>query len=337
MSEPLISVLIPMYNAGEGVRRTLQSISEQTIDDYEVVIIDDGSTDNSSEIALNTYPEAIIISQENTGITKALNHGLEYCKGKFIARLDCFDISEPDRLESQAKVLIENRDLGAVGGHLLLYENDGNELGVGRFPITPNEARMELLSGNSPLPHSGAMIRMKTLIDVGRYDPFYNGREDFELWCRLSLIADLANLDKVVVRSFSSRVGISYEGALRYPLVELALIERAERMQKGLDWVNRELRNTYSRRMTDLIENLDDTEWERNTRALFHLKRAGFLLRSGSRAVARREYIYTIRSNPKLVKAYFGLLSTTIFPISVYMRLLQLYKRFRSPRPRGRS
>ncbi|GAG05453.1 unnamed protein product, partial [marine sediment metagenome] len=182
MTTPLISVLIPMYNASAGVRPTLQSIINQTIDDYEVVIVDDGSTDDSVAIARGTFPEARIISQENAGITEALNHGLNHCRGEFIARLDCFDMSLPDRFENQVRAFENDLELGAVGGHMLLYEMDGFELGVCRFPISPEDTLAEILNGNAALPHTGAMIRKDYLLQIGGYDPFYNGREDVELW-----------------------------------------------------------------------------------------------------------------------------------------------------------
>jgi glycosyltransferase involved in cell wall biosynthesis len=318
-----------MFNAGDGVQITLSSIVEQTTNDFEVIIVDDGSQDNGSEIARSFMPEIKLVRQENLGITHALNTGLQHCEGDFIARIDCYDLAYRDRFEKQVQALIENPDLGAVGGHMMLYESDGTDLGLCRFPTSPEETEQEMLSGNYPLLHTGAMIRKERILEIGGYDPFYNGREDFDLWCRLSLVSQVSNVDSLVVRSLSTARGISYSSVYLFPLMELALKERNERVQRGLTWKNEALRLEYKKKIETLKRFEDSPQGRKRARAIFYGKRAGFLLRSDQRKAALKEYMNSMFSDISYPKAWAGIASALLFPNKIHVMLVRASKRFR--------
>ncbi len=283
MQVPKISILIPVYNAREGIQRTLSSLLNQTFTNFEVVIVDDGSTDDSSQIARNTYPDAIIIHQENQGIAKALNKGLEYCRGKYIARIDCYDIMYPDRLEKQYKALEENPELGVIGGHVMLYESNGQDIGLVKYPTTTYQTLNNLLNKVPAILHTATMIRGDLLLQVGGYDPFYNGREDFELWTRISLVANLTNIDAPVVRSLSTTFGLSFDGNYLDPLFDLALEERKERLIKGVQWKNFARRNQLAAQLELIRASNPDKRQIRIAKSRLYQRRATFLLRSGER------------------------------------------------------
>ena len=328
MKLPLFSFLIPMYNAGIGVQTTLQSISTQTIQDFEVIIIDDGSTDDSVNIAHKTYPQAKIIQQRNTGISGALNRGLFHCRGKYIARIDCFDTTLPKRLEMQLEHLESNSDIGAIGGHIILYENN-NDIGVCKYPLRTDEIELDILSGNCPVPHSGTTLRRAILDKTGAYDLFYNGREDFELWTRISLVSEITNVDAPIMRILSTRSGISYDGGRLSPLVTLALIERHGRMLNGCLWKDDNLRRDFKNKIIlPLVENAS-TNNDNQLSALFYTKRAGFLLRSGNKKVALREFINAIKYNPKHKKAWFGIMRILFIPNKIDRWLVSYIKKIR--------
>lgn|GEM_PF-6167108 len=331
MRTPLISVLIPMYNAGHGVRLTLESLHGQTRENFEVVIVDDGSQDDSVEIARHTYPEARIFHQpENLGITAALNAGLAHCRGVLIARIDCFDQAYPSRFDLQVRALKKHPDWAAVGGHVMLYEQDGRDLGISRYPLDPLEVVRELRRGHSSLPHSGAMIRKEALLAVGGYDPFFKATEDYDLWCRLSLVAPLANVDALVTRNLSAAEGLSFPGAIYAPYMELARLERRERADKGLEWKNAALRQRCLEQVWAIQSQPDTPRRRRAQRAAFHARRAGQLLRSGERKAALSEYLECISYNASHLRGWLGLLSAALLPHSLYRRLLDGYKRARS-------
>ncbi len=325
--QPLISVLIPMYNAGEGIRITLHSIANQTYQDFEVIILDDGSTDDSVSIAQETYPEAYIIHQPNSGITAALNNGLKVCRGDLIARIDCYDFAYPKRFEYQVQALSSDSSLGVVSGHMMLYDKNGKDLGVCKYPTTPEETIQELLLGNSSISHTGAMIRKSVIDMVGGYDPFYVGREDFELWCRISLVANISNVDNLIMRVLSIEDGLSYSGVYLYPLMELALIERGERAHKGVGWKNLALREQYLHRIIELKKTEKTKKGLKRLNAVFYAKRAGFLLRSGNRLGALKEYIKCTSNDLSYMKGWTGIASSLLLPIYIHRKFVRLYKK----------
>src|SRR3990172_94357 len=173
---PLVSILIPMFNGGSGIASTLGSILNQSYTNYEVIIVNDGSTDNGPDIARDVMPKARIISKENGGIANALNIGLLSCQGIFLARLDCFDQTLPGRLESQVAFLETHPQIGLVGGQVLLFDEAG-DIGVSRYPTDSITIERQLLRGHSDIVHPACLIRMDLLKSIGAYDPFYEGVE----------------------------------------------------------------------------------------------------------------------------------------------------------------
>ena len=123
------------------------------------------------------------------------------------------------------------------------------------------------------------MIRKSTLIEVGGYDVFYNGREDYELWCRISLISKLHNLDQVVTKSLSTTSGLSFNGMKLQPLMDLALIERFERKAKGISWKNKDLRDAFVNNPN--IAKVNKLISENANKAKFYNRRAKLFIKIG--------------------------------------------------------
>lgn len=327
--KPLVSVLIPMYNEENGIRKTLNSILAQTYSNYEIIVVDDGSTDRSAEIVRAEYPQVKLIQQENQGIAVALNTGLEHCQGEFIARIDCNDESYPTRLEKQVRFLQENPDVGLVGGHIMLFEKDGTEIGIIKYPTTPKKALRNLLRHTPSISHTVALIRKSVLEETGNYDPFFNGREDIELWCRISLLYKITNLDELVVRSLSTTGGISFRGINLSLLYDLALIEREERKGKGIKWKNQQLRDGHLQQISSLKnQQFSEKDIERH-RAIHYSRRAGFILRSGDRQNAVREYKRAMQQDPSYLKGRLGLIIAYLAPIFIIRWIFGLYHRGR--------
>ena len=117
--EPLISVVIPIYNAGRYLEQAMQSVLEQTFGDFEVIAVDDGSTDETPQLlaamALRDRRVKQLHLERNSGIVKALNEGVRVASGMYIARMDADDISLPERFEQQIAFLSANPDIGLLG------------------------------------------------------------------------------------------------------------------------------------------------------------------------------------------------------------------------------
>lgn len=198
---PAITVLMSVYNAETFLDEAILSIRNQTHQDFEFLIINDGSTDNSAEI-LNRHSREDsrirIIHQENRGLIAALNRGIEEARAPYIARMDSDDIALPDRLAKQWQRMLEDEELGLVGGHIHLINSHGETQTVIRFPVGEPEIKERIYYG-SPVAHPAAMMRRELIRKVGGYRSFYKHCEDYDLWLRLSEHAKIDNLDEVVL------------------------------------------------------------------------------------------------------------------------------------------
>jgi glycosyltransferase involved in cell wall biosynthesis len=189
--KPLVSVLMPIWNAADTLAAALESLSLQDMADFEIVAVDDGSTDATPEVlALYTEiePRLRIINIEHSGVVGALNVGLQYVRGGFIARMDADDVCFPERLSKQSRRLLENPELGLVS---CLVEYEGSrEVSAGYAGYvdwtntvrTPEEISL-MRFVESPLPHPSVMFRKELVLRNGGYR---QGEfpEDYELWLR---------------------------------------------------------------------------------------------------------------------------------------------------------
>lgn len=202
MNNPAVSVILPVYNAERYLLAALQSISNQTYEDFELIVIDDGSTDGSLEI-LQSYCKSEsrlrIISRENRGLVDTLNEAIPLCRGEWIARMDADDISLPQRLEKQLQWAIDNQAVLCGGGIQGIDENGtflpGSAL---NFPVTRDGVNATLLF-ESAFAHPAVIIR-KDVIAKFLYSKEAVHAEDYELWTRIALSGlNTTNLPEVVL------------------------------------------------------------------------------------------------------------------------------------------
>ena len=193
MDRPKISVIMSVYNGEKYLREAIESILNQTFRDFEFIIINDGSTDKTSEI-LSSYndPRIVIINNKrNIGLTKSLNKGLKMVKGEYIARQDADDVSLPERLERMVNFLDMNRDVGLLGSSFVIIDEKGNKLKSCKFATENKEIKKRLLSGN----HFGSEIFRKTSLEkVGFYREEFKYAQDYDLALRISEKYKVGNL-----------------------------------------------------------------------------------------------------------------------------------------------
>ena len=130
---PLISVIMPAYNAEKYIGEAIESILNQTLKDFELIIVNDASTDSTGNI-IKSYAEkdsriVVLVNENNLNIAGSLNRGISVAKGTFIARMDADDIALPERLEMQAKVMSENPQVAVVGNDIQLINESGVVIG----------------------------------------------------------------------------------------------------------------------------------------------------------------------------------------------------------------
>jgi len=194
------SVLMTVYNCQNYVKTAVASALAQAAGDFEVVVIDDGSTDLTRQI-LDGFddPRLKIVHSERLGRSRALNFGIETCASPYIAILDADDVALPHRLHEQITYLDAHADVALVGSRYRPFiDQDGKSIGEDVFPLEFCEIADELRQFKCPLFHSSVMFRREGIRDAGGYDESLASNEDWDLYVRLALSARLpiANIDE---------------------------------------------------------------------------------------------------------------------------------------------
>lgn len=195
-----VSILLPVYNAEYTIKETIDSILNQTYSNFDVVIINDGSSDNSEQTILEYKDKRIHYykNESNKGLIYTLNRGIELCKGKYIVRIDADDIMLPTRLEEQIKFMEEHPTIVASGSAVIKFFPDGKQK-IYTPPLKSQVIKYKILLG-SPIPHPSAIIRREILLKYNiRYDINYIHAEDYKFWYDLSKIGLLANIRKPLI------------------------------------------------------------------------------------------------------------------------------------------
>jgi glycosyltransferase involved in cell wall biosynthesis len=189
-----LSVLLPCYNASETLSAALASLTHQTFQDFEVVIVDDGSTDDSLRI-LEKYASLDhrfhIIPLPHRGLVAALQTGLHACTAPLVARMDSDDVSHPQRLEKQAAYLDQNPAISLVSCRVRGFPHESLRTGFRIYidwlnSLLDNEVIRREIFIESPLPHPSVVYRRQAILQVGGYQD-HGWAEDYDLWLRLYL------------------------------------------------------------------------------------------------------------------------------------------------------
>lgn len=208
---PKISVLMSVYNAQDDLQQSVESILSQTFRDFEFIIINDGSSDNSAQI-LDQYAaqddRIRLVHQDNTGLTIALNKGVNMAEGEYIARQDCDDISYPERFEKQIEFMTAHPEVDLLGGNCDDLYEDGLTGQWGHY----SDAELKIVPFiKNPFAHSTIMMRTAPCRTMGGYDESFKTSQDFEFWMRfaktgrISMLADPILKRRIVEGSISNK------------------------------------------------------------------------------------------------------------------------------------
>lgn len=198
---PAISVLLPVYNAAQYVDQAVTSILEQTLADFELILIDDGSTDGSGDKLRNLASKDSrirLIQRENRGLVPTLNQGIFLAQAPYIARMDADDISMPERFARQYEYLEQHPNVVALGSAIQYMDSSGALGRIKNYPVG-NTVSSALMWG-SPLAHPAVMLRASAVRKVGGYPDDFPHAEDYALWLRLQSIGIIDNLKDVLLR-----------------------------------------------------------------------------------------------------------------------------------------
>ena len=218
---PAITVLMPVYNGAKYLNESIDSILNQTFSDFEFLIIDDESTDDSVKI-IKSYDDPrikLIVNKKNIGQSATLNKGLELARGKYIARMDQDDISMPERLKKQMEFMDECPNIGVCGSWI---QHFGKYDYLTPLELDDDSIKIKLLT-NQNLAHPAVMIRKSTLVKYQlNYDPTFTIAMDYDLWVRMFEYCSFANLPEPLLKyrthkNQKSKIssGISYTEMMR--------------------------------------------------------------------------------------------------------------------------
>jgi glycosyltransferase involved in cell wall biosynthesis len=197
--EPLVSVVMSVFNGEKYLHEAINSILQQTFTDFEFIIVDDGSTDSTCRI-IQSYNDSriFLISRANKGLVASLNEAILSAKGIYIGRQDADDVSHSARLQTEVFFLRNNPKYVAVGSWFEEF-NEGSPLRINRTPVTDSLVRLRLVWGTC-FGHGSVMFVRQAAIDAGLYRQAMWPAEDYDLWTRLSSFGALANIPRVLYR-----------------------------------------------------------------------------------------------------------------------------------------
>ncbi|MCM8781781.1 MAG: glycosyltransferase [Candidatus Omnitrophica bacterium] len=184
---PLISVIMPVHNAENTVKKALNSVLNQTFQNLELIVINDGSTDATLDIISNTHdPRIKIFSYPHSGVSKSCNYGISKAKGKYIAFMDADDLWTQDKLKEQLKALQENPQAAVAYTWTDYIDEDGKFLGVASRVSIEGNVYTRLLLSDFLCNGSNALIRSEALAEVGEFDESFSVAQDWDIYLRLA-------------------------------------------------------------------------------------------------------------------------------------------------------
>jgi glycosyltransferase involved in cell wall biosynthesis len=226
-----VSVVIPAYNAERFLPAAVDSILGQSFREFELIIVDDCSTDATWDIA-QRYASGdarirVYRNARNLGIAGNRNRGVSLAAGRYLAWQDADDISLPTRLEKQARFLDAHPEVAIVGAYIELFRGDVT-LGVRRYPADDATMR-RCIFRYSPLAQPAAMIRLDALRGVGDYDLRYPPAEDIDMTFRLGRHHRLGNIEEVLLRYRESEGSATFTGLRKIEMSTVAIRLRNRR------------------------------------------------------------------------------------------------------------
>jgi glycosyltransferase involved in cell wall biosynthesis len=232
---PFVSVILSAYNASDHIEESIASVLGQTYSNFEFIIINDGSTDETGSI-LERYkradPRIQIITQENAGLTSSLARGVTVAKGDLIARIDADDIWKPEKLACQVAYLVRHIKIGLLGTAYSLIDGAGSELGQQDVPLILGcEAVREAVLSFNPFFHSSVLFRRILITQCGNYDSTFTTAQDYDLWVRMLTISEGDNLGEVLAkrRITDDMISVAKEKQQRVAALRIKLKERWRR------------------------------------------------------------------------------------------------------------
>ena len=340
---PTVSIIISVYNADAYLKDCICGINAQTFNDYEVIAVDDGSTDNTLDMlqqwAKNNH-RIRVLSRKNGGLTSALNWAISVSRGRFIARHDADDVSAPDRLQKQVEFLRKNKEIILAGSWTVEFVADGTPTVYYRPPTSHAFIKKCLLQGDNPLVHGSIMFR-KGIFNRLASGYRFKFCQDYDLYLRLLPLGKLGIVPSIL-----------YGSGHRENKITLTTWNARSHLKKLIMHVNRLdsydiLGDAFLRPCAkmDSIEEMEKYVFEnlvkltaKRIKAQYYITQMGYLMEAGKRVQALHSSIKAIsydlfwwKSLVSLPVGIAGLAAPRA--IAKFHRRKNILSRFRKPCP----
>lgn len=309
---PQVSVIIGAYNEEDTIARTLQSLLGQTMGDFEIIVVDDGSTDETAEVVAEFTDRRIrlITTDQNQGLPGALNSGIDAARGEYIARADADERSLPYRLQCQSEVLDEQSDVQAVGCWYTYVGRDGKQLVDERISTDRSFSVTDLLENGAGVAHGSMMIRADALSKVEGYREAFQLAQDYDLWLRMAEEFDPGWLHVVPSVLYERTIEASQLQKRHRQRVYSDAAQECARMRKtgGTD-------AQILEDLSERVERADGPEYTpREEEGMYHYLIATKLLAQNQPAAARQRVLKALWFAPKRPRPWYRLVLSFLPP-----------------------
>jgi glycosyltransferase involved in cell wall biosynthesis len=207
MPRLLVSVVMPAYNAAKYIEEAIESILAQTLKEFELIVVDDGSTDNTREIiegyARRDPRVRLLVNETNLKLCRTANRGIEAATAPLIARMDADDWSYPNRLELQVRFMSEHPEVVISGGSMDVCDEKLQVINQRHYPLTDKDIR-KVMMRYSPFSHPTVIYRTEAIRKAGSYNPQLPFAEDYDMYFRIGRFGKFGNLPQILVKYRSS-------------------------------------------------------------------------------------------------------------------------------------
>jgi len=292
MKMPKVSVIVPVYNREKYIEATLESVLAQTFQDFEIIVVDDGSVDNTRSIVGNLQkknPDRFhYVFQENKGVASARNKGISIAKGKYISFLDSDDIWYPNKMQLQIKVFESSPEVGLVYSSYSLFGDDNiivpNAL-AREFDVLPEGYVLSELLLRCFISSSTVMIKKEILLEMDGFNEMLAIGEDYNLWLRVAKKYPVKGLFDVLSKYRQHDGNIMKSDSKNIIPGEIIAVQ------------------TFVNNNPDVLDNINIVQWK-NRLARTYFDFAYGLLHQGKTKRARSNLMLAIRNNPACVDYY---------------------------------
>lgn len=323
---PLVSVVIAAYNEQDAIHESINSVLDQSYSNLEVIVVDDGSNDDTADTVSSMDDSRIELLQhdENRGLPAALNTGIQHARGTFIARLDADEHALPGRIAKQAAALERDQSTHVVGCWFTVIGRDHEPITT--ITISPERTFSvdELLERGAGVAHGSVMFRRESVLSLGGYREEFARAQDYDLWLRMAQEYGPGFMQVVPESLYERRISADQieSRPIQRVYVEFAReAARARRRGAQPDF-------TVLQERVAEVEPLELSDSQRD--AMYHYLAGVYLLRDGDRWKARRQFFRSIRHSPGSVRPWYKL-CLSIVPTGIASRIKQTVQSQQSP------